>query len=257
MSPHAVPVSDVTQPLAFIGHGAPTLALDAHKGAPLRAWGAQLSPRALLVISAHWTAEPLAVSPGGALLHDYYGFPEALSRVRWPAPRADALAARVAALTGARPFERGLDHGVWTPLVHLFPAAGLPVAQLALPEGATPAELRALGAQLAPLRREGVLLVGSGNVVHNLARADWSDTRPPPCWADDFDHWIAEVVAARDWAALDGWRRAPGAALAHPTDEHLRPLLVLAGAAGPAEPVAFPLTGFELGTIGRRSIQLG
>ena len=247
----------VPQPVAFVGHGAPTLALDPLKGAPLRAWGRTLRPRQVLVISAHWSADPLAVSAGGSLLHDYRGFPEALARLRYPAPRAEELTSEVSALTGAQVVERGLDHGVWTPLVHLFPLADLPVAQLSLPAGASPAELLALGARLAPLRRQGVLLLGSGNVVHNLPRADWSDSLPPPCWADDFDHWVASVALERDWASLAGWERAPGAALAHPTDEHLRPLLVIAGAAGPDEPVSFPVTGFELSTIGRRAIQVG
>lgn len=246
-------------PVGFVGHGSPLLALDPEKGAPLRAWGAALPPaEGVLVISAHWTADPLAVSPGGALLHDYRGFPPALDRVRWPAPRADALAGDVAGLTGAVVRERGLDHGVWTPLVHLLPQALAPVAQLALPAGATPGELLALGARLSPLRERGVLLLGSGNLVHNLARADWSDTLPPACWADDFDQWVRAVVEARDWAALARWaEEAPGAALAHPTDEHLLPLFVVAGAARPDDPLSFPVQGFELSTVSRRSLQLG
>ncbi len=244
-------------PVAFCGHGSPTLALDPVKGAPLQAWGRELPAlTGIVVVSGHWETEPLAVSPGGSLIYDFGGFDEALYRVRYAAPRADALASEVAALTGARKVERGLDHGVWEPLIHLRPAADLPVAQLALPARATPAELRALGARLAPLRERGVLLLGSGNVVHNLRRVDWSDTQPPPCWADDFDHWVAKIVEARDWAALDDWRRAPGAELSHPTDEHLRPLLVVVGAAGPADVVRFPVTGFELGSISRRSIEL-
>jgi 4,5-DOPA dioxygenase extradiol len=217
----------------------------------------------VVVVSAHWTARGPDVTAGGSLLHDFAGFPEALSQVHYPAPRADALAAEVAALvaepgTGARVVERGLDHGVWAPLVHLLPAADVPVAQVALPAGASESALLALGARLAPLRGRGVLLVGSGAVVHNLERADWSDTRPPACWADDFDHWVGTVVAARDWAALADWRgRAPGAELAHPTDEHLRPLLVVAGAARPEDQVSFPVTGFELGSVSDRSVQLG
>lgn len=246
-------------PVGFVGHGSPLLALDPEKGAPLRAWGATLPPAAgVLVVSAHWIAAPLAVSPGGALLHDYRGFPPALGHVRWPAPRADLLAGEVAALTGAVVRERGLDHGVWTPLVHLLPQARIPAAQLALPSGATPDELLALGERLAPLRERGVLLLGSGNLVHNLARADWSDTLPPPCWADDFDHWVSAVLEARDWSALARWaEEAPGAALAHPTSEHLLPLFVVAGAARADDALSFPVRGFELSTVSRRSLQLG
>lgn len=245
-------------PVAFVGHGSPMLALDAERGAPLRAWGAERPPpRGVLVVSAHWEGDGLLVSPGGAQRFDFAGFPERLSRVRYAPPRAEALAAEASALLGARVVERALDHGAWVPLVHVLSGAEVPVAQLALPRGAAPEEDLALGARLAPLRDRGVLVLGSGAVVHDLARVDWSDTSPPPCWADDFDHWVGEVLEAGDLAALAGWRAAPGAALAHPTDEHLRPLLVVAGAARPGDVARTFVRGFELGSISRRSVQLG
>ncbi|MEZ4265284.1 MAG: class III extradiol ring-cleavage dioxygenase [Myxococcota bacterium] len=252
-------------PVIFVGHGAPTVALDADKGAPFGAWVQALpTPRAVLVISAHWTA-PRATS--GAvetlpLIYDFYGFPDALYQVRWPAPGAPALAARVLELLGDEAAEapgRGLDHGVWTPLKWMFPKADVPVLQLAMPAVATYQQLLALGRKLAPLRDEGVLIVGSGNVTHNLRRVDGRDGAPQPAWAGDFDRWCADVLTRWDLDALAHAReRAPEFQTAHPTDEHFRPLVIVAGAAGEETPeILFPITGFEFGSISRRAVQFG
>src|SRR5262245_11896787 len=127
-----------------------------------------------------------------------------------------------------------------------------------MPHDDSPAALFELGRSLAPLRDEGVLILGSGNLVHNLRRVDWDggNALPPP-WAAAFDSWIADVIARRDWDALAGYRdRAPGLALAHPTEEHLRPVLVAAGAAADG-PVRFTLEGWEMGSLSRRSVQFG
>ncbi|MCB9727682.1 MAG: dioxygenase [Deltaproteobacteria bacterium] len=251
-------------PAIFVGHGAPTIALDADKGAPLaRLAGSFDRPDAILVVSAHWTAPraTLGAVETLPLIYDFQGFPEALSRVRWPAPGAPELAGRVRELLGGDADEasgRGLDHGVWTPLVWMYPNADVPVLQLAMPAGASYAELYALGQRLAPLRDERVLIVGSGNLTHNLRRVDFSEREPPPAWAADFDAWAADVLTRWDVEALlDAPARAPEFRTNHPTDEHLRPLLVVAGAAGHGRPeVSFPVTGFEFGSLSRRAVRL-
>lgn len=250
-------------PAVFVAHGAPLLAIDPRRGEPLRNWSAALPrPRAILAVSAHWEDAPLRLgaSEPRELVYDFTGFPDELYRVRYPCPGAAALADRVEALLSARApvrTERGLDHGVWTPLVHLYPGADVPVLQLSMPRSDTPRALFELGRALAPLREEGVLLLGSGNLVHNLRRLDWDDRgAAPPPWAVEFDDWIGGVLQRRDWDSLVGYpERAPALALAHPTEEHLRPILVVAGAATDAA-VSFPLLGWEMGSLSRRSVQL-
>jgi 4,5-DOPA dioxygenase extradiol len=249
-------------PAGFVAHGAPFLAVNAARGAPLRAWAASLPrPRAFLFVSAHFERAPLTIGAETAreLLYDFTGFPPELYRVRYPAPGAPELAERVAALLAhLAPLrsERPLDHGVWTPLVHLAPAADVPVLELSMPRPWSARELFELGRALAPLRAEGVWILGSGNLVHNLGRLD-PDEAPPPAWAVEFDAWIADVLRRRDWDALIGYReRAPALRLAHPTEEHLRPLLVAAGA-GADGPVSFPVEGWEWGSLSRRCVQLG
>lgn len=253
----------MTQPVIFVPHGAPFLAVDAKLGAPLAAWAKALPrPLAILAVSAHWEDAPLtlgATEPRD-LVYDFWGFPDELYRVRYPAPAAPGLADRVVALLAGhdvRRSNRGLDHGVWTPLVHLFPAADVPVLQLSMPRPAVPAELFAIGKALAPLRDEGVLILGSGNLVHNLRRVVWEGEAEPEPWAAAFDGWIGDVLARRDWDALiDYSQRAPDLRIAHPSEEHLRPILVAAGAAAESA-VSFPFTGWEMGNISRRAVQFG
>lgn len=251
-------------PSIFVAHGAPFLAVDPQRGEPLVRWGEALPrPSAILAVSAHWEDAPLALGATltRELVYDFSGFPEELYRVRYPAPGAPWLARRVLELLGGRTVlggDRGLDHGVWTPLVHLYPDADVPVLQLSMPATGSAGDLFELGRSLAPLRAEGVLILGSGNLVHNLRRVDWGGGgAPPPSWAAAFDAWIADVLSRRDWDALVDYRsRAPQLALAHPTEEHLRPLLVVAGAAAD-EPVRFTLEGWEMGSLSRRSVQFG
>jgi 4,5-DOPA dioxygenase extradiol len=250
-------------PSLFLGHGAPLLALDASLGEPLRRLGERLPrPRGILAVSAHWEESPLTLGTTEAreLIYDFSGFPEALYRVRYPAPGAPWLADRVFALLkdrAPRRSQRGLDHGVWTPLVHLYPSADVPLLQISMPRSDSPADLFELGRALAPLRDEGVLILGTGNVTHNLRKLDWQEHAATPQWAKEFDLWISEVLTHRDREALvDYQRRAPHLALAQPTDDHLRPLLVAAGA-GSDEPVSFPIEGWEYGSLSRRSVQFG
>jgi len=250
-------------PVGFVAHGAPTLALDAIKGAPFREWGAALpQPRAILVVSAHFERAPLTIGATETtpLVYDFSGFPEALYRVQYNAPGAPWLAQRVLALLQGHEVQqsdRGLDHGVWTPLVHIAPTADVPVLQLSMPYSYSPSQLFEVGRLLAPLRREGVFILASGNLVHNLRLVDFSERSAPPAWASEFDGWIREVLKAKDWDCLVQYPTiGPAVNIAHPTAEHLRPILVAAGAAADDE-VKFVLEGWEYGSLSRRSVQFG
>lgn len=197
-------------------------------------------PRALLVVSAHWEADvpTLMTSPNPPMLYDYYGFPPAAYEIRWPAPGAPWLAARVATLLGQADIpcavddQRGFDHGTFVPLGRSFPNADVPTVQLSLKSGLDPKLHLALGRALMPLRDEGVFIIGSGMSYHNMrgfgsAQADAD--------AQAFDAWLQETIAlpseARD-QRLAAWESAPSARRVHPREEHLLPLMVVAGAAG-------------------------
>jgi 4,5-DOPA dioxygenase extradiol len=250
-------------PVAFVGHGSPMLALDAAKGAELHAWaGAIPKPRAVVVVSAHWqTRDPtLGCVTTLPLLYDFSGFDPALNAVRYAPPGAPDIAARVeqllAKVTLDKSPDRKLDHGVWVPLLHMYPQGDVPVLQLSLPRR-EPGELFDLGRALAPLADEAVLVLGSGVLVHNLRSIDFTGRAAPPPWARAFDSWCEDVLARRDFDALVEFRvRAPKRAMAHPTEEHFLPLLVAAGAASTrSRAVSFPITGFELGSLSRRCVQ--
>lgn len=248
-------------PAVFVSHGAPTLAVDRVSGADFRATAdAMPRPRAVLVFSAHWTDAPAAIGTvtPRPLLHDYTGFPRELHALRYDAPVASELAARVASLVPAmqRDAARPWDHGVWVPLLHMYPRADVPVLQVSLPIAWPPERLFELGAALAPLGDEGVLLLGSGGAVHNLGRLDWNGGAAP-AWAVEFEAWLRERLLARAADDLIAFReRAPGARLAHPTSEHFLPLLVALGAA-PAGGVTFPIEGFEYGSLSRLAVRFG
>lgn len=247
---------------AFVSHGAPSLALDVERGRELAAWGAELErPRALVVISAHWERTPLTIGTARSvpLLHDYGGFARELRDVTYDAPAAaelaDTLEAGLADLGVARDDARPWDHGVWVPLVHMFPARDVSLVQLSLPSRLAPVELAHLGARLRELVDERVLLLGSGGFVHNLGRIDWSETSAPPAWATDFEAWGRGVLDRGDLDTLVDFRdKAPAPSLAHPSLEHWLPLMVVAGAAPRAQ--RYPVEGFEYGSLSRLSVEL-
>jgi 4,5-DOPA dioxygenase extradiol len=230
----------MSMPTVFVSHGSPMLYLE--KDVPARAFLATLGevlprPEAIVAVSAHWNTERPAVSTNARpeTIHDFYGFPEALYRLRYDAPGAPELARRVAALTGAAIDPTyGLDHGAWVPAMLGWPRADIPIFQLSVQPYATPADHIALGRRLAPLREEGVLVMGSGSATHNLRRlARGQHDLPPEPWAQAFDDWVAEKIGAGDETALANYRsEAPHAKDAHPTDEHFLPLHVAYGAAG-------------------------
>lgn len=201
-------------------------------------------PRAILVVSGHWeTPRPsVTTSPAPPLLYDYYGFPPHTYQLRYPAPGAPALADRVRALLDAAGIAsdtdpaRGFDHGVFIPMMLAFPDADIPIVQLSLQAGRDPDTHLRIGAALAHLRHEGVLIVGSGMSYHNM-RGYFSPDPAHGLASDRFDAWLTDAVTdpdpARRNALLAHWSEAPGARAAHPEEEHLLPLMVAAGAAGP------------------------
>lgn len=232
-------------PTLFISHGAPTLALEPGRtGAALIALGRDLPrPQAILVASAHWeTVRPAAsIASHPETIHDFGGFPDELYRMTYPAPGAPDVARQAKDLLDAAGIGadldagRGLDHGAWVPLRFVYPEADVPVTQLSIQPRLTPAHHYRVGEALRPLRRAGVLIVGSGSLTHNLRELNMSGTRAEP-YALEFQDWVHNAVSANDVAALlDYRRRAPQAVRAHPTDEHLLPFFVALGAAGDSE----------------------
>jgi len=229
-------------PSLFVSHGAPTFALHPGRaGDALRALGAVLPrPRAVLVISAHWQTAGLEVTthPRPPTLHDFAGFPEALYELHYSAPGHPQVAEQVlacltrAGLPARANPKRGLDHGCWVPLTHLYPEADVPVVQLSLPMTGSLQVLQDVGQALSPLRNVDVLILASGRITHNLY--DLSSGRGDPSgYAATFMEWTADTIADGDLTTLSDYRRlAPGAVRAHPTDEHLLPLFVAIGAAG-------------------------
>ncbi len=263
--PIETPSAAATMPVIFLAHGAPVLLDDASWVGELRAWSKALPrPSAVLMLSAHWEKRPATFGATHTvpLTYDFYGFPERYYQVTYPAPGAPALAARVEELLSERGMdvarsERGLDHGAYVPLVCMYPEADVPVLQLSLPS-LDPKELYALGEVLSPLRNEGVLIVGSGFLTHNMRFAFRPGT---PSWAVEFDAWVREVLEKRDHDALiDFLARGPAARTALPTTEHFVPVIVAAGASRGTESVRFPITGFweaAGGSFTRRSVEFG
>ncbi|MFO1314712.1 MAG: class III extradiol ring-cleavage dioxygenase [Burkholderiales bacterium] len=248
-------------PTVFLSHGAPTHAT--HPGVAGRAWEALghalPRPRAILIASAHWeTALPMFTgNPKPQTIHDFGGFPAELYALQYPAPGAPDIAARAVALlkdaglTAGIDGCRGLDHGAWVPLLHMYPAHDVPVVQVSLQTERGTAHHVALGRALAPLAADGVLIVGSGHTTHNLR--DWMANprrHDPLRYAEAFAAWVDARLAAGDTAALVDYRtQAPEAVRAHPTDEHFLPLHVAWGAAGDGARAERIVHAFEAGAL--------
>jgi 4,5-DOPA dioxygenase extradiol len=251
-------------PPIFLAHGSPYLLDDARWVAELAAWAKALPrPKSILMVSAHWENKPLTLGATRTvpLVYDFSNFPEKYYRVKYPAPGSPELAARVRELAGREQKviddpDRGLDHGAYVPLAAMYPKADVPVLQISLPTMNAP-ELFALGRALAPLRKEGTLIVGSGFLSHNLG-AMTPRGAPPPAWSVEFDAWCADALTRRASDELVDYRyAAPHVKKALPTHEHFVPVLVAYGAAVEDAPAAtFPITGFT-GGLTRRSVQFG
>jgi 4,5-DOPA dioxygenase extradiol len=232
-------------PALFISHGSPMFAVEPGRLGPrLAELGARLNgARAILVVSPHWHTRDVrvSVSAAPATIHDFGGFPDALYRLHYPAPGAPELARKAAALLAKAGFlvdedQRGLDHGAWVPLLHLRPKADIPVFQVSMPHDLDAEGALHLGAALRPLRDEGVVIVGSGSLTHNLH--EFFRGAQDSFYAGLFAAWVRDKVSTRDTDALLKYRdSAPQAERAHPTEEHFLPLLVAVGAGGYDEPL--------------------
>lgn len=248
-------------PTVFVSHGAPVLALDAGAtGRRLATLAAALPrPEAILVVSAHWdTAAPRVGSTARPrTIHDFHGFPEALYRLDYPAPGAPQLASRVQGLlaesgiAAALDPQRGLDHGAWVPLRLMYPDAAIPVTQLSLQSRIGPAHHYRLGRALSALRHEGVLVMGSGSLTHNLAEIGSPAAHGSRAsYVPAFREWVQTALAAGDLERLFDYReRAPHAVRAHPTEEHLLPLFAALGAAGAQHRVRHVHAGVTYGIL--------
>lgn len=252
-------------PSLYLGHGAPPLVDDALWVSQLESWAGELPrPTAILVVSAHWESAPLTIGATETvpLVYDFWGFPEHYYQVTYPAPGTPELAAKVAALMPdsepvAHKPRRGLDHGAYVPLTVMYPDADIPVLQISLPTQ-DPQRLVELGRRLAPLRDEGVLIIGSGFMTHGLPFLNsFEPGQKAPGWSREFDAWAAEVLAKGDIDALADFRhRAPGVRYAHPSAEHFTPLFVVLGSG--SDLTSAPETkidGYWIG-LAKRSLQV-
>jgi 4,5-DOPA dioxygenase extradiol len=253
-------------PVIFFGHGNPMNALTDNPYS--RAWrqlGLALPrPKAILCVSAHWFIDQTRVTAMDAPLtiHDFGGFPKELYDVQYPAAGDPQLAARVrqllAPLDVQTDFDWGLDHGAWSVLLHAFPEADVPVIQLSMDRSQPAAFHYELGKRLAPLRREGVLIIGSGNVVHNLRAIRWQEDAAPYDWAVRFNERVRQHLLQRDHAPLIAYEEmGEDGRLSIPTAEHYLPLLYTAALCEDDEPVSFAVDGIDLGSIGMLTAVFG
>lgn len=254
-------------PALFFGHGNPMNAITDNPYA--KKWNAigreMRKPAAVLSISAHWYIEQTAVTATSAprTIHDFGGFPRELYEVRYPAPGSPQLATRVRDLLAPDAFVEmdqrwGLDHGTWSVLTHVFPDADVPVVQLSIDETQPPQFHYELGKRLAPLRDEGVLIVGSGNVVHNLHAFAWGRHPAEPFdWAKRFEHRVRELLLAGDDAPLVDYESlGRDALLSVPTPDHYLPLLYVVGARGDSDIVTFPVDGIDGGSVSMLAVDI-
>lgn len=250
-------------PALFLAHGNPMNAIaDNEFTHSLAALTADLPrPEAVLVVSAHWLTRGTHVLSAAQprTIHDFGGFPRELYEIQYPAPGAPAYADRVSALTGAETDSSwGLDHASWSVLRHMWPGADVPVFELSLDMSAPLQAHWDLGARLAPLRDEGVLVAGSGNIVHNLGRVVWEDAAPAYPWAEEFDAWVADALERGDEGALVHYERGGMAArLAVPTTEHYLPLLYPAAMRAEDDAVTFPHTGIDMASVSMCCVRFG
>jgi 4,5-DOPA dioxygenase extradiol len=254
-------------PTLFIGHGSPMNAIEEsiYSAAWREAADSIPRPKAILCISAHWETEGTYITSMDQpkTIHDFYGFPEELFQVQYPAPGSRSLAERVRSLVSSTAvrlddgYSWGLDHGAWSVLRRMYPKADIPTVQLSLDRTQHPSFHYDLGAELAALRSEGVLIIGSGNIVHNLRLLQW-DAREPHSWAAEFDQKAAELILAGQHDRLVAYPALGEAArLSIPTNEHYLPLLYILALQQPGEPVSFFAEGVPLGSISMRSVRIG
>ena len=252
------------QPALYIGHGAPLLLDDPIWSGELENWANRLEkPKAILIVSAHWESAPLALSSiedGTPLIYDFGGFDPKFYNLQYRAPGAPELAVRIKSILGesqTHQSKRGLDHGAYVPLLKMFPEADIPVLQVSIPTFA-PEKLFELGKKLAPLRDEGVLIIGSGFLTHGLPYLkEFRIEATPPTWSVEFDLWAKEVLERGAVDELMNYKAlAPGLPYAHPTVEHFAPIFLTLGAASDTQaPIKSEIDGYWMG-LSKRSFQV-
>ncbi len=250
-------------PVLFVGHGSPMNAVEEnHFSRTWREIGLSLPrPSGILVISAHWETEGMRVtgSDKPKTIHDFYGFPRELYEVQYSAPGSSALAAMIRDILGTDKVdldhERGFDHGCWSVLCRMFENADIPVVQLSLSRNRAPADHYESGKRLISCRERGILIIGSGNIVHNLHRMTWSETAYR--WAADFDQKIKALILSNDHDKIVNYSNLADARLAVPTNEHYLPLLYILALREPEEPVYFFNEVVTLGSISMRTVKFG
>jgi 4,5-DOPA dioxygenase extradiol len=266
-SSSATPSATSRMPVLFVGHGSPMNAIEDNRWSRgFRALAALLPrPKAIVAVSAHWFVPGTFVTDNAhpKTIHDFGGFPRALFEMQYPAPGDVELARRLVGMLGDRAALRsdwGLDHGTWSVLHHLVPDADCPVVQLSIDRRMPPAEHLALARALAPLRQQGILVMGSGNITHNLRYAMTSyqrgDESTPP-WASTFDTDVARAAEQHDHDFLARAVESEAGRMSHPILDHYLPLLYAVGAADREDAVRFPISGFELGSLSMRSVIFG
>jgi len=254
-------------PALFIGHGHPINAIQRNNFTSALAQAGTTLPRpeAILVVSAHWLSRngvSVSATEQPETIYDFGPFHPDLFRITYSAPGAPRLADRVVGLVAAPAVRvdrrRGLDHGAWTVLLHLFPTADIPVCQLSIDVAQPPQFHYDLARQLLPLRSEGVMIIGSGNIVHNLRRIDWEDVNAPTeDWARTFDETAKDLIITNRHDALIQYDRLEFASAAVPTNDHYMPLLYTIGLQQPGEPVQFLFEGFQYANISMRCFRIG
>ncbi len=254
-------------PVLFIGHGSPMNAIidNPYTQALNRLGQTFPRPTAILVISAHWMSEGTWVTemPKPKTIHDFYGFPQALFDIQYPAPGSPELAQLVQD-TVIDPKVNldtemwGLDHGTWAVLRHMYPKADIPVVQLSIYMEQPPEYHVKVGQQLAKLRERGVLILGSGNLVHNLRQIRWEAGAAPHDWALEFDEWLKQKLENRDFdSVLNKFHETEAGRLSIPTMEHYYPIHYVLGAADKTDKLSFVYEELQNGSISMRSVQLG
>jgi 4,5-DOPA dioxygenase extradiol len=252
--------------MLFIGHGSPMNVIeDNHYTKSWRMLGDSLPrPRAIVVISAHWLTDRLRVHIGKVprTIYDFYGFPPELYQLHYDCPGSPAVAKEIiqqlSPIAVHEDTEWGLDHGAWAPLRSLYPDATIPVLELSVDANSDMRAQYALGKKLHALRDQGILIIGSGNIVHNLRDISWEENAPPFPWATRADETIAELLLSRDHDTLIAYEKlGADVARAIPTPEHFIPLVTLLGATDTHDNMTFPVTGIAHGSISMRSVLFG
>lgn len=266
-APLKTDIASTRMPTLFIGHGSPMNALEDNRFTQrLASWGQELPrPKAILCVSAHWLSAGTWVThmEKPRTIHDFYGFPQALFNINYPAPGDPQLAEKIQTLSERPKIQAddtswGLDHGTWAVLCKMFPEADIPVLQLSIDMSEPPAFHFELGKTLRTLRDQGVLIVGSGNIVHNLRRIDWNNPQKGFDWAIEFDEWAKDRLLKRDFKALtQDFHKTQAGVLSIPTPDHYLPLLYVLGAADEADPLTFEYEGLEMGSLSMRCLSFG